>query len=225
MSRWRAVIFDLDDTLYPEREYVLSGFRAVAAWAKGHTGKPADETYEALAGLFRQGVRGDTFNRWLAGNGLPASLAAQCVEVYRGHVPRIRPFPGVPELLRSLHGRLHLGLLSDGYLDVQRAKWRALALSQYFSAVVFTDELGRENWKPHPAPFRRALSLLGVSGAEAVYVADNCAKDFLGARGAGLSGIWARHSEGEYCRKDPATPAHAADAVANSLEELSALLQ
>ena len=38
MSRLEAVVFDLDDTLYPEADYVLSGFQAVADWAEVHLG-------------------------------------------------------------------------------------------------------------------------------------------------------------------------------------------
>jgi hypothetical protein len=42
VSGWRAIVFDLDDTLYPERDYVLRGFRAVAAWSDPNLGIPAD---------------------------------------------------------------------------------------------------------------------------------------------------------------------------------------
>ena len=38
LSSYEAIIFDLDDTLYPERAYVLSGFHAVAVWGKTHLG-------------------------------------------------------------------------------------------------------------------------------------------------------------------------------------------
>ena len=69
MPAWQAIVFDLDDTLYPERAYVLSGFRAVAAWAAGELGLPVTQGFAELRRLFDDGVRGDTFNRWLESHG------------------------------------------------------------------------------------------------------------------------------------------------------------
>lgn len=220
--RWQAVIFDLDDTLYPERSFVLSGFRAVAAWLT-ETQAVADG-YAELAALYESGVRGDTFDRWLAGRGLPASLAPQMVQVYRAHRPAIRPFPGVPDLLARLLPRCRLGLISDGYLAVQQGKLAALGLAGCFDAVVFSDAWGRAAWKPSTRPFEAALAQLDVAAAGAVYVADNASKDFLGARQLGMAAIWLRRPEGEYAHLAPPTPAHAPDLTIASLDELEPIL-
>lgn len=224
MRRWQAVVFDLDDTLYPEREYVLGGFAAVARWLADSRGLSADDVYRELSGMFAAGVRGDTFDRCARQCGLPASVVPEMVEVYRGHTPRLHPFPGIPGLLDALAGRVKLGLVSDGYLEVQRKKFHALGFAPYFDAVVFSDELGRASWKPSPAPFRRVLEGLGVPAESAVYVADNCAKDFIGARQAGLATLWSRHSGGDYACVEPPSPAHVADRVVHSVEELHAVL-
>jgi putative hydrolase of the HAD superfamily len=224
VTRWRAVIFDLDDTLYPERTYVLSGYRAVAAWVEARTGCPAANVYASLRGLFCRGVRGDTFDRWLVEQDLPHALAPGMVDVYRAHRPEIDLFPGVRQTLDGLRPATRLGLLSDGHHAVQRAKLQALGIQELFAAVLFTDELGREFWKPSTVPFERVLGLLGVSPDDCVYVGDNCAKDFFGARRTRLSTIWVRYSGGDYCRRQPPAPAYAADLVADSLPELNALL-
>lgn len=224
MSRWRAVIFDLDDTLYPERDYVLSGFRAVADWAQRRGIDSADSAFASLESMFAGGVRGDTFDRWLDFKGVPKVLAAEMVAVYRAHRPRLIPFPQIDGLLKSLRGGAKLGLVSDGYLAVQRAKFAALGLAEHFSAVVFSDELGSDCWKPSPKPFERVLDLLHEEPAAAVYVADNCAKDFLGARRAGLSTIWVRYSGGDYCRIAPPTTDHAAGIIVDSIDHLAAVL-
>ena len=55
-----------------------------------------------------------------------------------------------------------MGLLSDGYLEVQQNKFKALDLAVFFDAVLFTDELGRQYWKPHTRPFKVLLQRLGV---------------------------------------------------------------
>ena len=43
MRKAEAIVFDLDDTLYPEREYVFSAYRAVAKWIERHLGTAATE--------------------------------------------------------------------------------------------------------------------------------------------------------------------------------------
>lgn len=221
-SRWRAVVFDLDDTLYPERAFVLSGFSAVAAWLAQQ--KFADNSYVELAALYESGVRGDTFDRWLDIHGLPGDLAPQMVQVYREHQPVIQPFPGVSELLARLRQRGRLGLVSDGYLVVQQRKLAALALAGSFDAVVFSDAWGRAAWKPSTRPFEEALAQLGTAARDAVYVADNASKDFLGARQLGMATIWLRRPCGEYAHLEPPSPAHAPDLTITSLDELEGVL-
>lgn len=221
VSDLRTVVFDLDDTLYPERDYVLSGFRAVAAWADQHLGIAAESGFAELEALFLQGVRGATFDRWLSTHGVaPQAYIPQLVGVYRDHQPRLRCFPEVPDLLRSLQQRYRLGLLSDGYLGVQQRKLEALGLRHHFAAVLFTDELGRQAWKPSPQGFQALLDRLDVTGPQAVYVADNPLKDFIGARRCGLATIRVAWQSGEYGHLQPATPDHAADVTVTSLAML-----
>src|SRR5205814_2104697 len=75
-----------------------------------------------------------------------------------------------------------LALISDGYLAVQERKLEALSLAGYFDAVIFSDELGRDFWKPHPRPFEECMSRLSLAPSAIVYVADNPNKDFKTAR-------------------------------------------
>jgi len=221
----RAIVFDLDDTLYPERTYVESGFRAVADWAGRTLGLAAELVHGELMGSFEDGIRGDTFDRLLARHGVVGNgWVRQMVDVYRGHAPEIAPFPGVMELLPRLRARFLLGLVTDGQSDVQRRKLRALGLNGMFHAIVLTDDLGRRDWKPSSRPFAAVLDMLGVPGPEATYIGDNPEKDFLGARRIGMRSIWIRHSNGLYAGLRPPSPEHAPVAEVHSFEELEALL-
>jgi putative hydrolase of the HAD superfamily len=220
-----AVIFDLDDTLYPERDYVLSGFQAVARQCCSELGISAEQAFAELRSLFAQGVRADTFNRWLAMHGrTEAPLVPRLVDVYRQHRPAIRPFPEIPALLARLRPRYRIGLLSDGYLGVQQRKFAALGCGGYFDAVVFSDTWGRSAWKPSAIPYEAAMRLLGVPPGAAVYVADNPRKDFLGARRSGMRSIRLRVPEGEYTALEPETAEHAPDHTVTSLAELGVIL-
>lgn len=225
MRKWQAVIFDLDDTLYPERDYVLSGFRSVAIWAETRLGIPAAQGFAELKRLFDQGVRGKTFDLWLASHHLEANrIIPELIQVYRNHEPNLTPLPEAPALLATLKNVYRLGLLGDGYLEVQRRKLRALNLSPYFEAVVFSDEWGREAWKPSVKPFQEILARLRTEAGASIYVGDNPAKDFLGARELGMFTIWVKLPEGLYTSLEPPTPRHAPDLTLESLIELKAFL-
>ncbi|HZT95990.1 MAG TPA: HAD family hydrolase, partial [Chloroflexota bacterium] len=153
MSRFRAVVFDLDDTLYPERQYVLSGFRAVGRWLERRHGGEAEATAQEMVAISESVSRGATFDTWLLRHGYDLGLVGDMVTVYREHRPEIQPFPETESVLEVLRPHYKLGILSDGYLAVQKLKFEALGLGRYFDAVMFTDELGPDAWKPSPRAF------------------------------------------------------------------------
>jgi putative hydrolase of the HAD superfamily len=228
VPRWRAVVLDLDDTLYPEGAYVRSGFRAVAARAQETLGVPAAEGEAELVALFEQGVRGDTFDRWLAARGLGGDVAVDdLVAAYRAHAPEIAPFPDAGALLRRLRADgSAVGLLSDGDLAVQGRKLDALGLRDAFDAIVVTGELGPDAGKPSPRGFAEVLRGLGdAPPGGAVYVSDNPAKDFVGARRAGMRSIRVRRPGGIYAHLEPETPEHAPDAEVQDLEAVVRALE
>jgi putative hydrolase of the HAD superfamily len=220
-----AVVFDMDDTLYPERDYARSGFRAVAAWAEAHLGIPARLGFVELNDLFEAGIRGGTFDRWLLAHGIhPQEWIHPLVSVYRKHTPALTPFPEVRQVLKALGGRYKLGLLSDGYLETQRLKLDALDLARCFDAIVFSDQWGREAWKPSVRPFLAILKELNLAPNRVVYVADNPRKDFVGPKRLGMPSMWLRWSGGEYTGLEPPTRDHAPDATIACLDQLGAAL-
>jgi putative hydrolase of the HAD superfamily len=100
-------------------------------------------------------------------------------------------FPGVGELLRSLHGRYRLGLLSN-FTD-PRPVHRVLerdGLAPYFDAVVISADLGRR--KPVPGVFRSALEQLGAAPATTLFVGDDPEDDIEGAKAVGMRTAWVR---------------------------------
>ena len=226
LNKLRSILFDLDDTLYPEEEYVRSGFRTVALWANQTLSIPREEGLQLLLDFYHRGVRGDTFNQWLAHYGHDDhSLVRSAIEIYRNHVPELHLFPEVPDLLSALRGKYLLGIVSDGALKMQQNKVEALALKNIFHAIVLSDEWGRDFWKPNTKPFAAALERLGVNPENALYVGDNPLKDFLGARRLGIKTVWVHRGQGEYANQEPPTPEHASDYCIHSLTELRNLIQ
>ena len=130
----------------------------------------------------------------------------------------------MPHVLAQLHQSFSLGLVSDGYLEVQQRKWRALALAHFFDAVIFADSFGRDAWKPSTAPFWKVLDMLGATPDAAIYVGDNPIKDFIAARQIGMTTVWVRRSGCEYTHIRPPSDEHAPDHIIRSLEELPDLV-
>ncbi len=174
-----VVVFDLDDTLYLERDYVESGLRAVGDWATDQLG---------IAGMgvgmlehFGAGARGHLFDDALAGAGIEPTpaLIARMIQVYRQHRPRIQLAEDAARYLACPPPRTGLALITDGYLDAQKRKIRALGLhASGIEIAVCTDRWGRENWKPSCRAFEHVQAFFGLPAGAFVYVADNPAKDF-----------------------------------------------
>jgi putative hydrolase of the HAD superfamily len=221
MTAPRIVVFDLDDTLFPERAYVLSGLRAVAAHVRARLG--CSGFAEAAWTLYRAGVRGRIFDEALARLGLPVdpSLVAELVAIYRDHRPAIALFPEVGRVVRALSRRALTAIVSDGPLRAQERKVEALGLCAQFAPILLTDRWGRAFWKPHERAFRAIEAACGCGGAACVYVGDNPLKDFVAPRRLGWRTVRVRRAGGEHAGLE--APA-AADVECTTLEALPQLL-
>ncbi|MEM0488759.1 MAG: HAD-IA family hydrolase [Candidatus Bathyarchaeia archaeon] len=221
MPKLQAIIFDLDDTLYPEIEFVKSGFKAVSVWVEANLGIARELAFQQFLQLFAAGNRGNIFDVWLAQHSINSiPWLSQMVKVYRDHYPRIAPYRGVPQILSQLKQSYRLALVTDGYVDVQKRKLKALGLSQFFDVVIFTDEFGKSAWKPSIVPFTIVLKKLKICGAHGVYVADNPLKDFVGARAVGLWTIRVRHPDGVYSHLEPPSSQFVPDMEIRTLGEI-----
>lgn len=208
----RAVLFDLDDTLYPLDRFVLSGFAAVAAHLRREyrVGRR-----RALASLVRAfaGARGQELQCTLAEFGLPATMVPVLVGVIRAHRPRLRlPRPSA-RVLAALRPRWRLGIVTNGLPDIQARKVAALGLDRLVDTVVYAHDGGRPAAKPDPAPFLEAADRLRVPAVRAVFVGDDPACDVFGAAGVGMRTI---HLGGGRARASAAQ----ADAIVGSLTEV-----
>ncbi|MEE2959629.1 MAG: ATP-grasp domain-containing protein [Myxococcota bacterium] len=222
ISQSDLLIFDMDDTLYPERDFVFSGYKAVSAKVFIDFGIDIESR---LRCAFESGCRGDIFSKVFNQMNFPQpeSYIKELVKVYREHQPSIRPFLDTTRLRDLKNSVRKLALISDGWLNTQRLKLEALGLSHYFDEVLFTDELGedREFWKPHPRAFELLLKRLDVPAEKAAYIGDNTSKDFLAPNQLGITSIQIkRESEGEYASVRSPSTEHEADFLIDSLMRL-----
>ncbi len=191
----QALIFDLDDTLYPEKEFARSGFRAVARHIESRYRCSFDLAFSTMMMAFESGGRKEAFPALQLR--LPAGLVplAELVEVYRRHTPEICLFPGYLQLLQELSSRYRLGVITDGLPAVQQRKVRALGIESVMDKIVYTWEYGSDRQKPHPHSFSVMLDSLRVDPQSALYIGDNSDKDCRGAHGVGMKCAEIRHAE------------------------------
>jgi len=177
-----TVVFDLDDTLYDEIEYCKSGFAAVAQFLAKLPETPlAERIFSAIWKQFTAGNRTRTFNAALRELGISCDdkLIGELIKVYRNHVPKIKLPQDSRDVLYQLSTKYTLALLTDGFLPAQRLKVQALGIEKYFKCIVYTEEFGRNCWKPSPAGFEKLMQTLNAQPENIAYVADNEKKDFI----------------------------------------------
>jgi putative hydrolase of the HAD superfamily len=168
----RTVVFDLDDTLYDEADYVRSGKLAVAKCLQNCFASDISEN------LLNDS--GDFLATACQAFGLAPAVKNSLLWVYRMHQPSIALRTGVAELWSRLKSAgLPICILTDGRAITQRLKIAALGLIP--DGVYISEAIGAE--KPSPLGFQ--MVMLDFPAAEYVYIADNPAKDFVAPHALG----------------------------------------
>ncbi len=200
----RFVYFDLDDTLLDHRaaeRAALADCCAAFAGFERHAADVVQATYHAHnAPLWRQYAAGEIgredvqrlrFERLCQALALdldPAALGAAYLDRY---AERWTWMPGAEAAFLAIAERLPVGLLTNGFAEVQHAKLdRFPALRERAAAVVVSEEVGV--MKPHPAIFAHATEAAGVAAGEILYVGDSLHSDVEGGLAAGWQVAWFR---------------------------------
>lgn len=179
----KAVVFDLDDTLISEKQYVKSGFREVSKFISNKYNLNQEEVFNIMLQIFEESSK-DVFNRVL--NNFRIEYAKEeilcLIKIYREHIPEIEFFGDVIPTLNKLRSKgIKIGIITDGYKETQSRKLEVLKCYELFDEIIMTDELGREFWKPHEKAYRLIAEKLGVNLNEMIYIGDNISKDFISA--------------------------------------------
>lgn len=209
----RAVIFDLDETLYPERHFILSGFAEVSRDVERRFGVPAADAFALLRRTLDQGeLRAVAFQVLCARFGLPMATVGELVRLIRSHEPQLRLPRQSAAVLHTLRRDWKVGILTNGSPYTQARKIEALGLTDKVDAIVFASATGAE--KPDALPFNTILDRLGVPAETAVLVGDDPLSDIVGARRVGMKTIRIRSGRLAHV---PARVGSEADAVLGSL--------
>jgi putative hydrolase of the HAD superfamily len=208
----RAIVFDLDQTLYPERRFALSGFASVAREVERLFGIPARDAFSVLRRALVEGRRDRALQGLCAQFGLPLQMVGEFRSLIRMHKPSLRLPRESAVVLRALRIGWRIGILTNGLPITQANKVTALGLADRVDAVVYAEDTGAG--KPDPAAFEAIVDQLGIRATETVFVGDDPWCDVFGARRAGMKTI-------QVCRARVARRvANDADAIVGALGEV-----
>lgn len=191
-------MFDLDDTLYNEKNFVFGAFGEVADYIGTKYNIPKKLLKDEMIELLFDVGRGKIFNLICEKYGFKEPIEV-LVNIYRTAKPNIYLYQDSIEILNATKNKYKLGLITDGLSKVQWSKIKLLHLEKLFDQIIVTDDLGKEYRKPSIVPYNTMASKLKLNTNECIYIGDNPNKDFYGARAAGYITVRILRKDGDYC--------------------------
>ncbi len=206
MGALRAVLFDLDDTLFSTTTFArMARKNAVEAMVAAGLDLPAEEVSRELDEVIAEFSSNyeHHFDQLLRRLRLrthpradPALIVAAGVVAYHDtKFAALAPFPDVPPLLEALgKAGCTVGIVTHGWTTKQTEKLVRLGLVRHLDprAIFISEQIGIS--KPNPKLWLVALEDLGLAPGEAMYVGDSLAHDIAPPRSIGMKTVWARRA-------------------------------
>lgn len=188
----KAVIFDLDETIFPQKPWILAKLGMLHDELKIEK-VSKEKLIDTGLRLLEEGHRSDLLDRLSEICHLPAY---DMIQKYRTIIPNTMEYPDVKPVLSELKAQGYLiGLLTDNPPNSQKQKLQSTGLEGFFDAIVFTKESGFE--KPDPQGFNKIRAKLNVEANECCMVGDHLYKDIIGGHRSGFAALcWLQRSGG-----------------------------
>lgn len=233
VRRLSAVLFDIDDTLFPTTEFSRQARRnAVRAMIEAGVDLPEDvmlreldeviaefsSNYDRHFDKLLQRLRPPNLARLNQAIVVAAGVAAYHDTKFHG----IEPYPDVPPLLEDLdEAGIRLGVITHGLAVKQAEKLVRLGLVDLFhpQAIFISEQIGVS--KPNPKLYQIALKDMALEPSSAMYVGDNPEHDIAPPKSIGMITVWAARG----ARRRPAEAGIVADHEVRDFDELRTLLR
>ena len=181
-----VIVFDLDDTLYDEKEFVKSGFLEVSEYL-------GDRRYfEFMWSEFVTNGSGKIFDKLIDKFSIKEDIT-KLIEIYRFHTPRIT-LPSSSKKVLKYALNYKSAIITDGHYITQKNKYQALGLDKYIDLPIFTDFYHTK--KPELKPFKMVMEKFADS--EYIYISDNPKKDFIAPKELGWKTLRYKNPNGIY---------------------------
>jgi putative hydrolase of the HAD superfamily len=164
-------VFDLDDTLYRERDFLKSAYYDIC---KEVLPEYAMNLYNEIIGIHDSG--GNAFKFLVEKYPAKKISLEKLLYLYRNHHPNISLREGVLEMIQGIkRGQSKFGIITDGRIVTQRNKLEALGLSQLIDKLLISEEFGAS--KPDSALYESFMESENLK--QFYYIGDNIHKDFI----------------------------------------------
>lgn len=181
-----VIVFDMDDTLYPEITYVYSGFKAVSDYISSKSEKTSEDIFEIMKAELKKNGRGKVFDNALKFAGIYSKASVKkCLSVYRSHDPVIELSSEAAKCLNRLK-QFPLYVVTDGNKIVQTKKAEKLGLNNFVKKVFVSHAYGLDKAKPSSYLFNKIADIENEQPENIVYIGDNPNKDFVGIKPLGF---------------------------------------
>lgn len=215
-----VIVFDLDDTLYSEYEYKLSGIRAVVDTVAALY--PDWNSDDLLSNIDPDGK--DWLDKLCRHCGFNESEKQVLLWQYRLHRPTLTPYAS-PDFLSELTAPFAArALITDGRSLTQRLKLEALGLYSLFDDILVSEACASE--KPDSKRFHYLQDKYAAKADCFIYIGDNISKDFIAPNALGWITIGLRPSGRNihcYLPENFSTEYHPAFWI-DSLQDLASLI-
>jgi putative hydrolase of the HAD superfamily len=205
MSTIKAVLFDLDDTLYDHSYSSRNGLQALKNKYECLRDARLDvleleylsvlneiHLSKVLTGLSTiEEARIERYKKFFSKFGINADLEfiSEARKIYSSaYRTNQRAVPGALELLNKLKEKVKIGIVTNNLLKEQLGKIKIIGITSFIDEIVVSEEAGYI--KPSPEIFQIALYKLGCKADECVMIGDSWETDIVGARNAGIRAIW-----------------------------------
>lgn len=211
------LVFDLDDTLYNEMDFIKSGFNAVSDYLSNTYGLPS--TFEEMCVVLDKYGRNQIFDKILKKYNVYSIVKVKkCISLYRYHKPNIALSDSAQRCIERFSSYSKY-IVTDGNKLVQASKINALNIKQKFVGIYITRNYGIDKEKPSPYCFRKIQMKENAQEKDIVYIGDNSNKDFVGIKELGFRTI--RIKQGFY-KNIILSEEYEAEYTLSSLDELNA---
>ena len=218
-----GIIFDLDNVLYDETDYIFTAYREIASYLSKNYRVNENDVFTKLVDSFKKktSMYPRLFNDILHDLRLD-NLLPEILDIYSSVQPKIKLYEGIEEILLKLNRKYKLGLLTNGNVKTQKNKVMLLNIENLFDEILYARELGDNNEKPNTMAYRVLLDRLGIPSKNAICIGDNPYTDFIGAKRFGI--LTVRVLTGEF-KEVIVDKEHDADITVNRLKEFVDLIE
>jgi len=173
-----VIVFDLDDTLYKEIDFLKSAYYNISTFLVNElkVKSTVKDINNDLLAWYHSGE--NAFEKVIDKYQILSLTTKDLVARYREHKPIIELTSATISILDFLkRNDIEMALITDGRSVQQRAKIEALGLNAYLSVIAISEEIGSE--KPNEKNYRFVENNAKESDSTYVYVGDNLKKDFV----------------------------------------------